>query len=37
MPYEKQRSKQFDYPFEKVFEAVQMTVKDLGGKMGYGS
>lgn len=33
MPYEKKQSKQFDYPFEKVFQAVQMTVKDLGGKI----
>jgi len=33
MPYETKRSKQFDHPFEEVFQAVQVTVKDLGGKI----
>ena len=33
MPYEKMKSKQYDYSLEKVFQAVTLTVKDLGGKI----
>ncbi|MEE4176471.1 MAG: hypothetical protein V2I46_03085 [Bacteroides sp.] len=33
MPYEKTRSKQFEYSFEAVYKAAYTCVKQLGGKI----
>jgi len=33
MPYEKNRSQQFAYPFESVYKAAFLCVKQLGGKV----
>lgn len=33
MPYEKTRSKLFEYPFEAVYTAAYQCVKSLGGKV----
>lgn len=33
MPYEKTRSRLFEYPFEAVYKAAYVSVKQLGGKI----
>ena len=33
MPYEKNASWQFDYPFDKVYDAACLSIKPMGGKI----